>query len=247
MIHKKRVCGASSGLLWLDGHFCSAPILYQAITSVCVCVHRAHWEEKSGSDINTFHLVKWSALHCSAKRRQNPRWRKQFLNVKSSETFTIPWCVTMDPHLFFLYIYTHTYVGIYIKTVGLCECVLACKWWTKRVGQCSNLSFPPIFLFLEVLFLLFSLNSPSLATCEHWTRGHTFSVFLLSTGYHLPSVYRDRSVYSGINSTKSPALGAGNVSEPRLILEEWRTVGPIVWEMEKYYRESRRGEMSYIQ
>ena len=40
MIHKNRicVCGASFRLLWLDGHFCSAPILCQTITSVCVCV-----------------------------------------------------------------------------------------------------------------------------------------------------------------------------------------------------------------
>jgi hypothetical protein len=61
MIHKKaRLCGASSGLLWLDGHFCSAPILYQAITSVymCACVRRTRCEEKRGGGINTFHLVK---------------------------------------------------------------------------------------------------------------------------------------------------------------------------------------------
>lgn len=95
---------------------------------VCVCacarvwVRRTHWEGRRGGDVNTFHLVKWCALHCSAKRCQNPRWRKQFLNVKSSETFTIPWCMTVDPHLFFIYIYTHIYVGIYIKSGPLRRC-----------------------------------------------------------------------------------------------------------------------------
>jgi hypothetical protein len=105
-----------------------------------VCEHPHHCEGRRGGGVNTFHVVQWSALHCPAKRRQNPRWRKQFLNVKSSETFTMPRCMhdSGTPFVFYIF-YTHIYMH------AVCGCALACKGWTKRAGHCSNLSFPQFF------------------------------------------------------------------------------------------------------
>lgn len=186
MIHKKTslcVVRHPNRYGWTD--IFVLPSFFTKRLKVCVCALSPPRGRKRG-DINTFHLVKWSALHCSAKRRQNPWWRKQFLNVKSSETFTILWCMTMDPHLFFIYIYLHTYRQ-YVDLLWLVK--------DERNGS-GIVPISPHHHFSFSSATLFSLrpNSPYLTTFKLWTWGHPFSISRLSLGLNISSVSFWRTV-----------------------------------------------------